>query len=133
MVVVVLSVGSEAKRVYVPILSILQPEKVATPATAATEFDVQVKVAPAVPDWIESVTKPVAVTSVVLATVLTVTTGWTVQALAAGPPPGWVVKASVSPEVAALGRLISGRPKEARPIAAVTTAKVRAETDRKRR
>src|SRR6185369_8619736 len=77
--------------------SIAQPLNAATPATAGRESPpVQVRVAPAapVPAAIARLTGSTAVETVLPPASWTATTGWTVHAEPAVPPPGWVTNAS---------------------------------------
>ena len=85
-----------ALRVYpAPDLSILQPAKVARPATAALAFAVQVSTAPDVPVPAVIANVTVAVLDVVFPNAsCTATIGCVVHAIALVPPPGCWVKAS---------------------------------------
>src|SRR2546430_9343172 len=76
-----------------PALSMLQPEKVATPATAARGFGAQTRFAPA-GVVIESVTELVLVVTVLPPASCRATTGCVAKAAPPALPTGWVVNAS---------------------------------------
>ena len=110
-----MSPAEVAVSVYVPVLSILQPVKAATPFAAATAKALQLRTAPE---------PPVSVRSMVAADVVTVfpPSSWTLMAgwVANGVPPvepdGWVVKASLEAGPVEMVKLVLAAVKPA-PVA----------------
>src|SRR5579884_1597599 len=90
------SVASVAVRLKLPALSILQPEKEATPAVVVAEQPERVPV----PVWMDKVMAFEEDTVLPEASSM-LTTGWVDQAVLEEPPPGWVVKTTwlAEPEV----------------------------------
>jgi hypothetical protein len=84
---------------------ILQPAKVATPATAFIGFVVQVRVAPAGVVMVR-VTEAVLLVAVLPAASWTVTTGFVPKGVPALEPEGFVVKASLLADPALMVRLV---------------------------
>ena len=88
-----------------PILSTLQPANVATPATAAFGFVVQVSVAP--PGVVSArVTELVSDVTVLPPASCTATTGWVARAEPPVPVPGCVVNVSWAAAPAAITKLL---------------------------